>query len=174
MSAIARSCWLAAAALAIGGPAFAAKPRVGDPAPHYVVHTFDKQEIDSATLKGQVVIINRWAMWCGPCKRELPELDTYYRAHGKDGLRVFAVTVDDTVPDYKLTPLSSLLAFPLAHSVHGGFPEMEGVPTNYVIDRNGIVRYAAAAAFDAATLDKVIGPLLAEPASLAPATVATR
>jgi cytochrome c biogenesis protein CcmG/thiol:disulfide interchange protein DsbE len=174
MSAIARSCWFAAAALAIGSPALAAKPRVGDPAPHYVVHTFDKQEIDSATLKRQVVIINRWAMWCGPCKRELPELDVYYRAHAKEGLRVFAVTVDDSVSDHALTPLSSVLAFPLAHSVHGGFPEMEGVPTNYVIDRNGVIRYAAAAAFDAAKLDEVIGPLLAEPAMPTGASVAAR
>ncbi len=160
---------LAVLAVALVASASSARMKIGDPAPHYTVRTFDKQDVDSTALRGQVVIINRWATWCGPCKRELPELDTYYRAHAKDGLRIFAVTVDDSVPEYKLKPLSSVLAFPLAHSVRGGFPELEGVPTNYVIDRNGIVRYAQAAAFTAETLDQVIGPLLAESASPAAA-----
>lgn len=166
-----RGVYLSAALVAAAvGTAAGARLKVGDAVPHYVVHAFGKQTIDSKDLAGQVVIINRWAVWCGPCKQELPALDAYYRAHAKDGLHVFAVTVDDTVPDYKLTGLSSVLAFPLAHSVHGPFPDQEAVPTNYVIDRNGIVRYAKAAAFDAETLDQVIGPLLAEKA--APATPA--
>jgi thiol-disulfide isomerase/thioredoxin len=170
-----RACAIIAAMLLIAAPATAARLKVGDPAPHFVVRTFDRQQVDSDTLKGQVVIINRWATWCGPCRKELPTLDTYYRAHARDGLRIFAVTVESSVPDYKLAQLSSVLAFPLAHSVHGGFPELEGVPTNYVIDRHGIIRYAEANAFDEATLEQVIGPLLAEPVPApAAATIATR
>jgi cytochrome c biogenesis protein CcmG, thiol:disulfide interchange protein DsbE len=165
----ARACLILLAVAAFEPPALA-KNKVGDPAPHFTVRTFDRQDIDSATLRGQVVIINRWATWCGPCKKELPELDAYYRAHATNGLRIFAVTVDDSVPEDRLKPLSAMLAFPLAYSVRGGFPELDGVPTNYVIDRNGIVRYAQADAFDAAKLDRIVGPLLAEPAP-SPATV---
>jgi thiol-disulfide isomerase/thioredoxin len=156
---------VAAAATALAASAIANPTKVGDPVPHFVVRTFDKQVVDSNDLAGKVVIINRWAVWCGPCKQELPALDAYYRAHAKDGLRIFAVTVDQTVPDYQLHPLSAALAFPLAHAVKGPFPETEGVPTNYVIDRRGVVRYIQAGAFDAASLDAVIGPLLAQPAS---------
>ncbi len=174
MIAAARACLILIAATAMAMPALAAKSRVGDPAPHFTVRILDGQVIDSAALKGQVVIINRWATWCGPCKQELPALDAYYRVHARDGLRIFAVTVDDSVPESRLKPLSAMLAFPLAHSVHGGFPELEGVPTNYVIDRQGIIRYAEANAFTAAQLDAVIGPLLAEPAPTVAATVAAR
>jgi len=167
--------WVAAiAALAlIGTTGAAAHLKPGDPAPQFIVDLFGKQKITSDQLRGQVVIINRWATWCGPCKRELPELDTYYRQHAKDGLRIFAVTTEDSIPDYQLKPLADVLAFPLAHRVTGSaFDIMDGVPTNYIIDRNGVIRYAKANAFDAATLDAVVGPLLAEPAPAQAAQVA--
>jgi thiol-disulfide isomerase/thioredoxin len=167
---------MAGAALTLAGASgVAAHVKPGDPMPKFTISTFDKQKIRPDQLRGQVVIINRWATWCGPCKQELPELDTYYRLHAKDGLRIFAATTEDSVPDYLLKPLSNMLAFPLAHRVSGSaFDILDGVPTNYVIDRNGIVRYAKAGAFDAETLDAVIGPLLAEPVPAAPATVAAR
>jgi cytochrome c biogenesis protein CcmG, thiol:disulfide interchange protein DsbE len=157
----------------LSAPAEAAKLHVGDPVPHFSVRTFDKQVVDSDNLRGQVVIVNRWAIWCGPCKQELPELDAYYRKHAKEGLRIFAVTVDQTVSDSALDHgLSRFLAFPLAHAVKGPFPEKEGVPTNYVIDRKGIVRFIQAGAFDAQSLDAVIGPLLAEAPPVQTAAVA--
>ena len=162
----------ALALIAISGEA-SAHVKPGDPMPKFTVDVFGKQKVTSEELRGQVVIINRWATWCGPCKKELPELDAYYRKHAREGLRIFAVTTEDSVPDYLLKPLSSVLAFPLAHHVSGSaFDIMDGVPTNYVVDRNGVVRYAKAGAFDAETLDAVIGPLLAEPAP-APAPVVT-
>lgn len=148
------------------GTGASAHLKPGDAIPKFTVSTFDKQKITSDQLKGQVVIINLWATWCGPCKKELPALDAYYREHAKDGLRVFAVTTEDSVPDYMLEKISSVLAFPLTHRVAGrGFDVLDGVPTSYVIDRKGVVRYAKAGAFDAASLDEVIGPLLAEPAA---------
>jgi len=155
---------LATAAVSSAGWA-GARLKAGDTAPHYVVRTFDKQVIDSSELAGQVVIVNRWAVWCGPCKEELPTLDAYYRAHAKDGLRIFAVTVDQTVPDYGLRRLSSALAFPLAHAVKGPFPDSDAVPTSYVIDRHGVVRLVQVGAFTAQSLDATIGPLLAESAA---------
>jgi cytochrome c biogenesis protein CcmG/thiol:disulfide interchange protein DsbE len=157
--------WAAVAVATLPAGASVAKLRVGDAAPHYVVRTFDKTDIDSADLRGQVVVINRWATWCVPCKAELPRLDAYYRAHATQGLRIFAVASEDSVADYKLRPLSAALAFPLAYRVRGGFPTLDGVPTNYVIDRTGIVRYAQAGAFDEKTLEAVLTPLLAAPAN---------
>jgi thiol-disulfide isomerase/thioredoxin len=168
------SAALAAVSVMLATPGQAhVKP--GQPAPKFTVNTFDKQKITSDQLRGQVVIVNLWATWCGPCKRELPELDAYYRQHAKDGLRIFAATTEDSVPDYLLKPLSAMLAFPLAHKLYSSaFETLEGVPTNYVIDRSGVVRYAKAAAFDQASLDEVVGPLLAEPAPAAPPAVAAR
>jgi len=167
-------CVVAVAMLAlIGTTGAVAHVKPGDPAPRFTVNLFDKQKITSDQLRGQVVIINRWATWCGPCKKELPELDAYYRQHAKDGLRIFAVTTEDSISDFQLKPLSNALAFPLAHRLTGSaFDVMDGVPTNYIIDRNGVIRYAQANAFDAETLDAIVGPLLAEPAPAAAQVVA--
>ncbi len=154
---------VAALGLLFAGPA-SARVRPGQPAPAYTLTTFDKTKISSDQLRGQVVVLNFWATWCGPCRQELPALDRYNREHAKDGLRIFAVATEDSVSDSFLKPVAAALSFPLAHSIRGqGLAPLGGVPTNFVIDRHGVIRWAEAGAFDAATLDQVIGPLLAEP-----------
>ncbi len=156
---------LAALAVLFVDPAASAHVKPGQPAPNYILTTFDRHKISSDQLRGQVVVINLWATWCTPCKQEMPLLDGYYRAHARDGLRIFAVATEGSVPPSKLQTLASTLSFPLVrHVSSGAFPVIDGVPTSYVIDRAGIVRYAETNAFDAATLDKVVGPLLAEAA----------
>jgi len=160
----------AGVAMAIGwalaaAPALPAHVRPGQKAPDFTITALDRSKIRSGELRGQVVIVNYWATWCVPCKTELPGLDAYYRAHAHEGLRVFGVTTERSVPASRLAPLAATLAFPLARGLSGlGLGAMDGLPTNYVIDRAGIVRYAEVGAFDAETLDKVVGPLLAEPA----------
>ena len=146
-----------------------AKPILGKPAPKFTLHTFDRRKITQADLAGQVVVLNFWAVWCGPCKAELPAIDAYVRKAGDD-LRVFAVTVDDTVADSALKPLASVLSFPLVTRIDGNYGPIGGaVPSNYIIDRNGILRYAEANAFSYGSFAATVGPLLAEKATPVPA-----
>lgn len=153
-----------AAAFALSSPLVAARPKVGEPAPDFKVTTFDGAKLTLADFRGDVVVINIWATWCGPCKAELPLLDSYYAVMSKHGLKVVAITTEDSVPNNYLKPLQKVLSLPLARSFHGAYRAInDAVPSNYVIDRRGIVRYAKAGAFDLKTLNEILLPLLNEP-----------
>lgn len=155
---------LSSAVLAFAGQAFAL-PKVGKPAPDFSARTFDGKVVQLKDLKGQVVVVNFWATWCGPCKQELPLLDLYYRLQKKAGLMVIAVTTEDSIPVEYLKPLAKGLTMPMAWKFRGNYgPIDDAVPSNFVIDRSGVVRYAEAAAFNLDRLNEVLVPLLREPA----------
>ena len=144
--------------------------RVGHPAPNFTLTTFAGDKVALKDLRGQVILVNHWATWCVPCRAELPAMDAYYRRHQAQGLRMFAITGEDSVSPRQLAPLVAVLAIPLSNRFRGAAygPIGGAVPTTYVIDRAGIVRYAAAGAFDGASLAATLAPLLAEPAPAAP------
>lgn len=160
---------LALAILAAASPALAAT--VGKPAPDFTVTTYEGAQVSLESLRGKVVVLNYWATWCAPCRLELPEMDRYVRRHRGAPLAIYAVTIDNTVPYSRLRFLADTLSFPLIEKMRGGrYGAIKGaVPTNYVIDRAGVVRYAQAGAFNAQTLEAVVTPLLSE---AAPQTVA--
>jgi peroxiredoxin len=162
--------WIARAALALlligsgAAPAYAI-PKVGDLAPDAQLTLIDGSHVRLSDLRGQVVVLNFWATWCVPCRRELPMLDGFYRARHSAGLRVFAVATEGSLPIYQLHRLFDVLALSSVRSLRGPYGmSANGLPTNFVIDRAGRVRYAAAGAFDLDMLNAVIIPLLNEPA----------
>jgi cytochrome c biogenesis protein CcmG/thiol:disulfide interchange protein DsbE len=155
---------LIACTVLIATSAATAAVKIGDQAPPYELTLIDGTKVRSTDLHGHVVVLNFWATWCAPCKAELPLLDNYYRLRKDRGLRVFAVATEDSLPAYKLKPLFAAMAIPSARRIKGPFRDMGALPTNYIIDRVGIVRYAKAGAFDLNDLNSLLVPLLKEPA----------
>ena len=64
-----------------------AGPEIGKAAPALVVTALDGQTFDLAKLKGKVVLVNYWATWCAPCRKDLPKLDAFYRSHRRNSWR---------------------------------------------------------------------------------------
>src|SRR5215218_9860275 len=158
---------IAAAAL-IAAPASATGVKVGKPAPDATLSLIEGKPIKLSELRGQVVVLNYWATWCGPCKVELPMLDKYYRIQGKYGLRVFAVATEDSLPVKVLKPLFAAMAITPVRKIRGPYGDYTAVPTNIVIDRAGVVRYAKAGALSLGDLNEILVPLLKEPAPAGP------
>nr|WP_277983540.1 TlpA disulfide reductase family protein [Sphingomonas faeni] len=156
---------LAASAAPVPASATTAAVKIGERAPDFELTLIDGSKVRSADLRGQVVVLNFWATWCGPCKAELPLLDNYYRLRKDNGLRVIAVATEDSLPAYKLKPLFAAMTIPSARRIKGPFAVLGALPTNYIIDRAGIVRYAKTGAFDLDALNGLLVPLLREPAS---------
>jgi cytochrome c biogenesis protein CcmG/thiol:disulfide interchange protein DsbE len=148
------------AALAALHAAAAKDALVGAPAPNFQVTTYDGKKLTLADFKGQVLVINFWATWCGPCKQELPMLDKCYRSRQDVGLRVLAVTTEDSLPPSQLQKLASVLSIPMVRRFKGDYGPLKAVPTNYVIDRSGVLRYAKAAALTLDDMNEILVPLL--------------
>jgi peroxiredoxin len=164
---LARSIVTAAllATATIGMPVAAGdgKVKIGEQAPDFTLTLIDGTKITRADLRGKVVVLNFWATWCVPCRTELPTLDTYYAMRKDAGLRVFAVTTEDSLPTYQLKKLFDVMHIPPVRKIKGPYDVIgNGVPTNIVIGRDGRVRYAKAGAFDLDSLNELLVPLLRE------------
>lgn len=159
---------LAGAVLAsatVGMPVAAGdKVTIGQPAPDFTLTLVDGTKITRDQLRGQVVILNFWATWCVPCRAELPTLDTYYAMRKDAGLRVFAVTTEDSLQPYQLKALFKVMHISPVRKIKGPYDTIgNAVPTNIIIGRDGRIRYAKAAAFDLDSLNAILVPLLREP-----------
>lgn len=153
---------LAATAALLTGSVTAA-PKAGVVAPEFSLTTLTKRKVRLSDLRGKVVVINYWATWCAPCKAEMPMMHDYFRANQSRGLEMFGVTTEDSVPAFKLQKLASVLSYPLAAKINGGYGAIgNAVPSTYIIDRKGILRVAKAGAFNEAEFRKAVDPLLAE------------
>src|ERR1700734_106777 len=131
-------------ALAVGtlATAFAidlarAAPEIGEGAPELVLTALDGTSIDLAKLRGKVVLVNFWATWCAPCRKEMPTLDAFYRRHRGQNFDLIGSILDFARVAAKMRKVAAGLAYPAACIIDmsdNGFLSPEGVPVTYVID----------------------------------------
>lgn len=141
------SCAVALASCATAKPANQPTSAValGQPLPELPLREVATgKELSLKSLSGQVVLLDIWASWCGPCKEELPLLDEMAgRLHGT-GVEVVAVSIDED-PDAMKDFLNLKKSWQLrvAHDPQRKVPsalQPEKMPTSYVIDRNGTLK----------------------------------
>jgi cytochrome c biogenesis protein CcmG/thiol:disulfide interchange protein DsbE len=152
--------------MTIAMPWALASLEVGEPAPHLTAKTIDGQSFSLADAAGKVVIINFWATWCDPCRKEMPAMETYYKAHKDQGLRILAISMDDPEDEAKVREVMKTYSYPAAFQRDADFSDYGRIwrmPMTFIIDRHGILRKDGGVgppSIDLELLEKVVTPLL--------------
>lgn len=131
------------AGLVAASLAWAALP-VGMPAPDFRLRTTDNKQMQLASLRGKVVLLDFWAPRCGPCRRALPELQKLHQTYQKQGLLVLGVAVDNDVDDIVATARAGGVTYPLLLGGDGKAAwayQVAAFPTIYLVDKKGMVSY---------------------------------
>ncbi|AZV60016.1 TlpA disulfide reductase family protein [Peribacillus frigoritolerans] len=118
--------------------------KIGAKAPNFSLKTLDGKQVELSDYEGKKVMLNFWATWCPPCKKEMPDMEKYTQQAGDDVV-VLAVNIDPEndvqafVEDNGITftiPLDSRSA---KNPVNERY-KILSIPTTYFIDKKGIIR----------------------------------
>ena len=116
-------------------------------APDFSASTLDGRTVSLAEFRGQKnVVVSFWASWCGPCRLEMPGLTQFYKKNHTDSsdFEILAVSIDEDPKNASEFATAQKLAFPVLldsrHKVADAY-DVEGIPTMFVIDKNGKVVY---------------------------------
>ena len=128
---------LAASSLASSGLA-------GKPAPDFALKSSTGENLRLSEYRGDVVMINFWATWCGPCRQEMPLLDELYSRYERVGFNLLGVNIDDD-SNRAMDMIRELgVNFPVlfdARKEVSRLYDVDAMPVTVLVDREGTVRY---------------------------------
>ena len=131
-------CAVAATSLASSGNL------TGQSAPDFALKSSTGENLRLSEYRGDVVMINFWATWCGPCRQEMPLLDELYSRYQRVGFNLLGVNIDDDSRRAMQMVDELGVKFPVlfdARKEVSKLYEVNAMPVTVIVDREGTVRY---------------------------------
>jgi peroxiredoxin len=129
-------------------------------APAWSLKDVNGKTVNFAEFKGKVVVIDFWATWCPPCREEIPGYIEMTKKHGKDGLVIIGISLDQAGPGVVRSFMAkSGINYPIVmgdDATVAAFGGVEGIPTTFLIDREGFIRDKKVGMMAAAEYEKKI------------------
>jgi cytochrome c biogenesis protein CcmG, thiol:disulfide interchange protein DsbE len=140
--------------------------KVNVPAPDLTLK--DTQGVSRSLMeyRGQVVLVNLWATWCSPCKKEMPALQSFYNKYRAQGFVVIAINDGDPTADVLQFVKDYHLTFPIwldptYIATEQAFKTLN-LPSSFVIDRDGTIQLQWVGGISRKMLDQYVSPLIME------------
>lgn len=115
----------------------------GEQAPDFQLESLDGQPVRLSELKGQPVVINFWASWCGPCRKEMPDFEAMHARYKEQGLRVYGINVGESkvaVADFaRQVGVSFPILIDTTEEAQTAYKILP-LPATFFVDRQGTIR----------------------------------
>ena len=126
------------------GSSLASSGLTGQTAPDFVLKSATGENLRLSEYRGDVVMINFWATWCGPCRQEMPLLDELYGRYQRVGFNLLGVNSDDDSRRAMAMVNELGISFPVLFDEDkkvSKLYEVEAMPLTILLDREGTVRH---------------------------------
>ncbi len=126
------------------GSSLASSGLTGQTAPDFVLKSSTGENLRLSEYRGDVVMINFWATWCGPCRQEMPLLDELYGRYQRVGFSLLGVNIDDDSRRAMAMVKELGVRFPVLFDEEkkvSKLYEVEAMPMTILLDREGTVRH---------------------------------
>jgi len=142
--------------IATGAAACAGAREEATPAPEFSLQDLQGNSLSLSSYKGKVLVLNFWATWCPPCRREIPDFIEAYKDLKAKGLEILGVSVDDLSAEaLRDWTQKAGMNYPVAlatQKIIQDYEPGEFIPATIVIDRRGRIRYRRSSLMDKETL----------------------
>ena len=137
-----RSLLTAAAAALIASTVTA--DELSGSAPNFTLQSRGGETVSLSDLRGEVVMINFWATWCGPCRQEMPHLEALHQRYSSLGFTLLGVNVEEDAKGVDKFLAETPVTFPVLYDPANDVSELYEViamPSTVMVDRSGNMRY---------------------------------
>lgn len=121
-----------------------AATKMGEPAPDFTLKSNTGSNLRLSEQRGSVVLINFWASWCGPCRKEMPLLEQLYKKYSPLGFTMLGVNVDKDISLADKILRDIPVSFPILYDPQGDISktyDVDAMPTTVIVDRDGKMRF---------------------------------